>query len=190
MTQHWRVSHLVGLFHCCPFFFLSSFPRHLSCLFQRAFWCLLITSLPLFLIHQLSWWGEQSMGLVSFASLYSAFIFLNNRASVKKNSKANNVSPSDVNLPKVHSTWCHHRLPIHSAVTDYSWFYSWLPQSSQDLRKGHYIKGLLIIYAIDKLSALFGSSFAQFSFQAIDLFLGFPIIQPSFIYEQTIPFKV
>ena len=111
------VGHLVGRFHCCPISFLFSFPRHLTCLAKTTFWFILITSLPLFDAMNNRW----SMGLVSSASLYSAFISINTRVSEKKNSKANNVS-SDVNLPKLHCTWCHHRLSVQSAVTDYKDF--------------------------------------------------------------------
>ena len=108
------VGHLVGRFHCCPISFLSLLSRQLTCLAQTTFWCILITSLPLFDAMNNRW----SMGLMSSASLYSAFTFLNTRVSEKKNSKANSVCP-DVNLPKLHCSWCRHRLSVHSAVTDY-----------------------------------------------------------------------
>ena len=123
------VDHLVGRFHCCQVSFLFSFPRQLTCLAQTTFWCILITSLPLFDAMNNRW----SMCLMSSASLYSAFTCLKTRVSEKKIARR---------------TMCLLTSTCPSSTARCYWlqrFYSCLPQPSQDSRIRHHIKGLLII---------------------------------------------
>ena len=162
------VGHLVGRFHCCQVSFLFSFPRQLTCLAQTTFWCILITSLPLFDAMNNRW----SMCLMSSASLYSAFTCLKTRVSEKKNSKANIVSP-DVNLPKLHCTLL--------LITEILFLFT--PTISRFTNKAPYQRPSYNLYKpLISFSAFFGSSSAQFNLQAIDLFLRFPIIQLLLIY--------
>ena len=162
------VGHLVGRFHCCQVSFFFSFPRQLTCLAQTTFWCILITSLPLFDAMNNRW----SMCLMSSASLYLAFTCLKTRVSEKKNSKANNVSP-DVNLPKLHCTLL--------LITEILFLFT--PTISRFTNKAPYQRPSYNLYKpLISFSAFFGSSSAQFNLQAIDLFLRFPIIQLLLIY--------
>ena len=123
-----------------------------------------------------------SMGLMSSASLYSAFTFLNTRVSEKKIARRTVcVLTSTCPSSTARDVVTVFQFTLLLLIIEILFLAT--PSISRFKNKAPFQRPSYNLYKpLISFSAFFGSSSAQFNLQAIDLFLRFPIIQLLLIY--------